>query len=187
MYRMSKMRNFIKIHWFGILLSFISVLFLGLMALVFYSPRQDVLKRGFIPCTQQLVKDVFACGEHKHWCMSKAIVKNTGCDFKVVLDGAKAWAEGKQPAPWSNYLFEPKLPEPEAAEDDAAIKAYYAENPHSEEDMLKLQQDWDTLEKEWNNAKADSDSEVAVKEEVKQNIHQNIKDVVRENVNEEQK
>ena len=55
------------------------------------------------------------------------------------------------------------------------------------EDMLKLQQDWDTLEKEWNNAKADSDSEVAVKEEVKQNIHQNIKDVVRENVNEEQK
>lgn len=181
------MRNFIKIHWFGLLLSFISALFLGLMALVFYSPRQDTLKRGFIPCTQQLVKEVFACNEHKHWCMSKAIVKNTGCDFKVVLVGAKAWAEGKQPTPWSNYLFEPELPEPDVAEDDAAVQEYYAENPHSEEDMLKLQQDWDTLEKEWNNAKADSDSEVAVKEETKQNIHQNIKDVVRENVNEEQK
>ena len=187
MYRMSKMRNFIKIHWFGILLSFISVLFLGLMALVFYSPRQDALNRGFIPCTQQLVKDIFACGEHKHWCMSKAIVKNTGCDFKVVLGGTKAWAEGKQPAPWSNYLFEPELPKTDLAENNAAVQEYYAENPHSEEDMLKLQQDWNNLEKELNNIKTDSDSEVTVKEQTKQNIHQNIKDVVRENVNEEQK
>ncbi len=181
------MRNFIKIHWFGLLLSVPTVLFFGVMALVFYSPRQDALKRGFIPCTQQLVKEVFACSEHKHWCMSKAIVKNTGCDFKVVFSGVKAWAEGKQSAPWSNYLFEPELPKTDLAEDDAAVQEYYAENPHSEEDMLKLQEDWNNLEQEWNKTNADSDSEVAVKEETKQNIHQNIKDVVKENVNEEQK
>ena len=181
------MRNFIKIHWFGLLLSFISALFFFVMALVFYSPRQDSLNRGFIPCTQQLVKEVFACQEQKHWCMSKAIVKNTGCNFKVVFKGVTDWVGGKQPAPWSNYLFEPVLPEPDVAEDDAAVKEYYAENPHSAEDMLKLQQDWDNLEKEWRNTPTDSDSVVADKDEVKQNIHKNIQEVKKENVNEEQK
>lgn len=175
------MRNFIKIHWFGILLSIPTALFFSGLALVFYSPRQDTLNRGFIPCTQKMVKEVFECNEQKHWCMSKAIIKNTACDFTVIFNGLSAWVAGKQPTPWSNYFFEPVLPTEQS--DDDLKQDFYTENPRSAEDMAKLKQDWDNLEKTLNNPAGDADSKTADKEATKQDINQHIQDVVKEKVN----
>ena len=140
------MRNFLKIHWFGFIVSVFAVFYLTVFLLVLFAPREDKLNRGFIPCTKTLASEIFACEQNKAWCMSKAIVKNTWCDTLVVLDGFGAWVCGRQKTPWASYLFTPELlaEEPQAEE----LQQFYAENPDIAADMQKLHQDRQKLEQD---------------------------------------
>lgn len=155
------MRNFLKIHWFGFIISIFAVFYLTVFLLVLFAPREDNLNRGFIPCTQQLAQGIFACEKSKIWCMSKAIVKNTWCDVSVVLDGFGAWVRGNQATPWANYLFEPELPEKNSGEADESLQQFYAENPDIVGDMEKLDQERQKLEKQW---EADLQKQMSQKE-----------------------
>jgi len=101
--------NFIKNHWFGIIISFIIFVFFLLFVLVLLSPRQDQQRRGFIPCTEVFVEELLQCEKNKVWCLIKSSVSNSWCDIKVIGNGFSMWAEGKQKFPWSNYIFTPDL------------------------------------------------------------------------------
>lgn len=82
--------------------------------------------------------------------MLKAVLGNSWCDAKVVAGGAKAWVSGKQPAPWSNYIFIPELPEDENF-DNAARAEYFKTNPDIAVEMQDLKQ----LNKELENEQPD--------------------------------
>ena len=140
------MRNFLKIHWFGFIISVFAVFYLTVFLLVLFAPREDGLNRGFIPCTKTLAAEIFACEQNKAWCMSKAIVKNTWCDTLVVLDGFGAWVRGRQKTPWANYLFTPEPFETEPPAEE--LQQFYAENPDIAADMQKLDQDRQKLEQD---------------------------------------
>ena len=43
--------TFLKHHWFGLILSLFMLAYLLVFVLVLLSPRYDMQKRGFIPCT----------------------------------------------------------------------------------------------------------------------------------------
>lgn len=75
--------------------------------MLFVAPRQDALKRGFIPCTEQLVYNISACESGKMSCPLKYLGQDMKCNVEVVLEGFGAWIKGEQERPWSNYLFEP--------------------------------------------------------------------------------
>lgn len=162
MLRIERMLRFIKIHWFGLILTIIGVFYALIFILVFLSPRQDELKRGFIPCTETLVKEMFDCNG-KAWCMSKAIVKNTGCDTKIVLEGFGNWVEGKQPTPWANYLFEPEIGKDQNKEEiHPELEEFYKDNRDIKADMEKLNKQWQELEKSFSDDKI---AEVPVKKQ----------------------
>lgn len=86
-----------------------------LSAMLFAAPRSDALKRGFIPCTEQLVADIYSCKKGSIGCPLKFMLKDMNCNIKVIGKGFSAWFKGEQKTPWSNYLFDPKT----AAETDA--------------------------------------------------------------------
>ena len=86
------------------------VLFVAyLTAMLMLSPKQDLQKRGFIPCTEQFVLNVSDCTRGEMICPLKYLWQDTACNTKVIFEGFGAWVKGKQPTPWSNYLFEPEL------------------------------------------------------------------------------
>lgn len=128
--------TFLKNHWFGFILSLFVFAFVVVFVLVMISPRQDLQKRGFIPCTEILADELFACEKNKAVCMVKAILKNTWCDTKVIGEGAKLWADGKQKTPWENYLFTPELEDPE--ELDEGLEEFYEQTPDVEASMNNL-------------------------------------------------
>lgn len=100
------MEKFFKILYYYLLISF--VLFVMYLSVVLaLSPKKDVLKRGFIPCTEQMVLNVGACERGDMFCPLKWLWQDTKCNTSVVLDGLGAWIKGNQPTPWSSYLFEP--------------------------------------------------------------------------------
>jgi hypothetical protein len=123
----------LKKYWFPILIELIVVFFAALFVVVALSPRQDSQNRGFIPCTDKLIEDLSACGGNKI-CAVETIVANTWCDFKVMGEGVSLWLGGKQPRPWSNYLFEPEWEE----ETDEDLLEFYRNNPDLEKDMRRL-------------------------------------------------
>ena len=167
------MLNFIKIHWFGLILSVVAVFYTAVFVMVFLSPRQDELKRGFIPCTEILVQDMFDCNG-KAWCMSKAIVKNTGCDTKIVLEGLGDWVKGKQSTRWANYLFEPRMDkENNQDEKHPELEEFYRDNRDIKADMEKLNRQWQELEKSLPNDKI---TEVPVKEQAVKENKEEVKD-----------
>lgn len=79
-----------------------------LTTMLFIAPRQDALKRGFIPCTEKLVLDISSCERGKISCPMGYLWQDMKCNVKVVLNGFGAWVKGEQKTPWANYLFEPK-------------------------------------------------------------------------------
>ncbi|MBR1757083.1 MAG: hypothetical protein IJ738_05935 [Alphaproteobacteria bacterium] len=92
--------------------SFLGIFCLGVVYLttvMYLSPRQDADERGFIACTKELVLDLQTCRAGSIGCPFKFLMRDTGCNINVVFTGAAAWIKGNQPTPWANYLFEPKL------------------------------------------------------------------------------
>lgn len=101
------MERFWKLLYYYCLGGFvISVVYLTVM--LFISPRQDALKRGFIPCTEKLVIDISSCQRGKISCPLMHLWQDMKCNGSVVLGGFGAWVKGEQSTPWENYLFEPK-------------------------------------------------------------------------------
>ena len=110
------MNTFFKIlyyYFLGMLVFF--TLYLTVMLAV--SPKQDKLKRGFIPCTEKLVHGVFQCERGTIGCPLKNLWRDMQCNTGVILDGIGAWVRGRQNTPWANYLFEPQNTEDEYADD----------------------------------------------------------------------
>lgn len=120
-----------KKHWFSILMLSLIVLFVVFFTLIALSPKQDLKKRGFIPCTEALVQEMINCQNQK-WCGFKVIINNSLCDLKVIGQGLHLWIKGQQPAPWSNYIFEPELFQ------DQELKEFYDQNPNLEAQMQNL-------------------------------------------------
>lgn len=141
--------SFIRRHWFSLLTGLFVFIFFILFVLVLLSPRQDARKRGFIPCTEVMAEKLLNCEGSRIFCLLSAVVDNSWCDMKVVGRGFYAWVAGKQPAPWSNYIFVPELP---ADQDfDAAARAEYLKaNPDIKTEMRQLQKLNEELENEEN-------------------------------------
>lgn len=145
---MAKFWAFIKEYWFGMLTSFILLVGFLFFLLVLLSPRQDLKKRGFIPCTEALAQNILNCpAETKYRCIFGEIMQNSWCDIKVIGKGVRLWVGGKQSALWSNYIFKPETSEAAAAGDDLDAE-FYQEGSHPELDLLKLQQLSDIIEKQ---------------------------------------
>lgn len=145
--------RFIKQHWFNLLMVLLIFLAMGETLLIAFSPREDAQKRGFIPCTQQLAEHVANC-QGSLWCTTKAVVKNSWCDSKVIGQGIKLWLQGKQSNPWSNYYFTPDLSHIETALNENT-ELFYQENPNYIEDFEKLKQKHQKLEESINHDKTE--------------------------------
>lgn len=142
---------FLKHYWFGILTGLIIFIGLIMFVLILLSPRQDLQRRGFIPCTEDMAERLIAC-DRQIGCVMGAIMENSWCDAKVIGRGVKNWLSGKQSAPWSNYIFIPELPADELF-DEAAQKEYFQNNPDSLQEMQELKQ----LNEELENDNSQSD------------------------------
>ena len=141
--------NFIKTHWFGLITGIIIFFFFILFILVLLSPRQDNLRRGFIPCTETMAENLLSCEENKFICLIKSVVKNSWCDIKVVGKGIKLWLKGEQTAPWSNYIFVPELTSEEEYARNAKIE-YHKNNSDVKQEMQELKKLNEELENEQN-------------------------------------
>ena len=137
--------SFLKHHWFGTVVSLFVLFFVTVFLLVLFSPRQDLQKRGFIPCTENMVSEMLSCRENKAFCMLGSVIKNSWCDSKVVLNGLGAWVKGQQSTPWENYLFESELKE---TEQDEGLQEFYDENPDVSASMEELRRQNIELEKQ---------------------------------------
>lgn len=135
--------NFIKKHWFNILIVLFIILSMGLSLIVAFAPKEDKLERGFIPCTKQLTERIIGC-HSSFWCVTSAIFKNSACDAKVIGQGLKLWVSGKQSTPWSNYYFTPDLSHLDNTLEENA-ELFYEENPNFMEDFEKLKEDYKKL------------------------------------------
>lgn len=129
--------KFIQHHWFGIITGLFVFLCFSLFILVLISPRQDLQKRGFIPCTEIMAENIISCEENKFTCVLSAVLKNSWCDIKVIGQGISDWAKRKQPYPWSNYIFIPEIPVDDDF-DDEAREEYLKNNPDFKLEMEQL-------------------------------------------------
>ncbi|MBQ8784482.1 MAG: hypothetical protein IJZ59_00370 [Alphaproteobacteria bacterium] len=139
------MINFIKYHWFGLIMSLIVGIFMVEFFLILFAPHYDLQKRGFVPCTDAMAEDVANCSG-KSFCVMKAVTKNMVCDTKVIGHGISEWVKGKQSRPWSNYYFIPEYPQAVEEPDEELLK-YYEENPDLAEQMAELKKNYEELEK----------------------------------------
>lgn len=133
--------NFIRYHWFGLLVSVIVALFLCQFLLVLIAPHQDEQKRGFVPCTEEMSEELHRC-RSRNLCVLDAVVDNTFCNTGVIVEGFRLWVAGKQDSPWANYLFEPELNRPSAEDDvdaEASLDEYYRDVPDINAEMDELQ------------------------------------------------
>ncbi len=104
------MARFIHLLYYFVLT--LTVLFVVyLTTILALSPKNDMLKRGFIPCTTEFVNHIATCERGKIFCPLSYIWQDTKCNTRVILEGLGAWLKGKQSTPWSNYLFTPVMPE----------------------------------------------------------------------------
>lgn len=96
-----------------------------------------------------MAEEVLACDGNKVGCLLSAVVGNSWCDMKVVGRGFKDWLQGRQKAPWSNYIFIPRQAEDE--DFSAADRAeYFKTNPDIQSEMQQLQKLNEELEHEEN-------------------------------------
>ena len=152
------MKNFlqkIRYYWFGIFISAIIFISVSFFLIILLSPKQDAQKRGFIPCTEQLAQNLYACAQDKKYsCLVKEILKNSWCDVKVIGQGFSNWLAGRQPAPWSNYFF---TPEPVPA---TWFDGKMGEHPElAIEHLQKLSEELDRKNQELQNRKEDEKDE----------------------------
>jgi hypothetical protein len=96
-----------------------------------------------------MVDNMYDCNR-EIWCSIKAISNNTFCDFKVILDGFNLWLNDKQDTPWSNYIFEPELPD-SSFFDKEDLEEYLKNNPDIKAEMKRLDKLRKDLEDEENN------------------------------------
>lgn len=136
------MFNFIKYHWFGLIMSIMIALFFMQFFIVLIAPHHDIQKRGFVSCTETMAQEVESCTD-KHFCILRAVTANAFCDSKVIIDGLSLWVKGEQPRPWNNYWFAPEYPQEEM---DEGMAEYYQENPDILQQMNKLKQQNQELE-----------------------------------------
>lgn len=87
------------------LLGFFVLFVIYMVTMLVLSPKQDLQKRGFIPCTEQFVLNVAECNRGEMVCPLKYLWQDTMCNASVILEGFGSWIKGKQNAPWSNYIF----------------------------------------------------------------------------------
>lgn len=128
--------SFIKNYWFSILLGLALFVFMLILVLILAAPKQDAKNRGFVFCSQNLMDDLNDCNRAL-WCSGKAIFKTTFCDLKIIGTGLSLWAKGKQPRPWSNYIFEPEPLKNSFVDEDARIK-YLEQYPNVKTEMENL-------------------------------------------------
>lgn len=128
--------NFIKTHWFGLLISIFVLFYMLVSTLVLIAPRKDSELRGFTACTEVFALEVKACDGSK--CVLKKIVSNSWCDIKVVCSGFADWVSGKQPRPWSNYLFDLEYEEEVEEDMDEGLQEFYETNPNLIYDIEEL-------------------------------------------------
>ena len=108
------MDRVLKIIFYSVLgLFFVFVVYMT--TVMYISPRQDLQKRGFIPCTETLVYNITGCEPGQMKCPLKYLWQDMRCNIRVIADGFVLWSRGKQERPWSNYLFEPEVIEDENA------------------------------------------------------------------------
>jgi len=148
--------NFIKAHWFGILIWIWLTLVFLFAALIVSAPHYDARNRGFAFCSQQLIDDLHSCN-HSVFCSSEMIIRSTKCDLKVVAASFSDWMAGKHQYPWSGYIFVPELPQ-DYLIDEESRREYLKEYPDTAEEMLKLQQ----LRKDMENAQ----NQAVIKQEI---------------------
>lgn len=137
--------RFIKEHWFGLIISLISLVYILMFSFVMLSPKHDPAGKGFNKCARQTYEAMQNC-QKSTWCLLKEVVKNSFCNLEVMGQGVTLWLAGEQPTPWSNYLYKVELPEEISPE----LKQFYQENPNLEQQMYKLKQKQQQLEKEAN-------------------------------------
>ncbi len=126
----------IKKNWFTALVFVIVALFMLTVALVLIAPKQDVKMRGFVKCSRTLAEKLENC-EGTLWCSAKSVLACSVCDVKVVARGISDWQKGKQPYPWSNYIFIPELPE-NSFIDEKARTEYLEKYPNTKQEMDNL-------------------------------------------------
>lgn len=100
------MERFFKLLYYYLLGLFMAFV-VYLCVMLFISPRQDKLQRGFIPCTAQLVEQFSLCEQGQIGCVAAALWQDTKCNAAVILEGLGAWVRGQQKTPWANYLYTP--------------------------------------------------------------------------------
>lgn len=100
------MEKICKITYYSVLGAFCAFV-LYLTAVMFFSPRQDALKRGFIPCTETLVNNLTFCKRGGIGCPLGYLWQDTKCNITVVWKGFREWIGGRQNTPWANYLYTP--------------------------------------------------------------------------------
>lgn len=110
---------------------------LAYFTIVFISPRYDLQRRGFIPCTEKLADSVEKCGRNNILCTLGAIWTDNMCNISVIWQGLNKWVRGEQSTPWSNYIFEPEIAT-EPAENNEELQKFYQENPNLYQDMQEL-------------------------------------------------
>ena len=91
------------------LLALVVLFMLYMTTMLALAPKIDEQKRGFIPCTEQLVLSVSACNRGEMMCPLKHLWQDMKCNTSVILEGFGAWVRGKQNSPWANYLFKPEI------------------------------------------------------------------------------
>ena len=140
--------SFLKNYWFGTVVALVMFIFMLMFVLILIAPKQDAQNRGFVFCTQNLIDDLADCNR-SIWCSSRAIAKNTWCDFKIIANGISLWTKGEQSTPWSNYIFEPEIPQ-NAFIDEEARKEYLEKYPDVRQEMETLHKLRKELENEQN-------------------------------------
>lgn len=132
--------QFIKYHWFGLVISLIVTFFLFIFVLVLIAPHQDEQKRGFVPCTEAMAEQIKNCSS-RSLCVLGSVVDNTFCNIKVIGKGVKLWIKGEQSSPWKNYLFVADIKNKSATDDvepEESLKEYYESQPDLELEMNEL-------------------------------------------------
>ena len=129
-----------KEYWFGLFMSVFTLIAVLYVTIIFISPRYDIQRRGFIPCTEKLAQNIAACPDGALFCTMQAILNNNLCDMEVIGQGVKNWLNGKQDKPWSNYIFEPELIGGLPGNDDPDLEEIYQQHSNFAEEMAKLKQ-----------------------------------------------
>ena len=156
------MRKFFKKYWFSLLIALFISAYVMVFLFVLFSPKEDDLERGFIPCTKQMSEKILQNKEQSYLNLANIIIENTYCDTKVVVKGVINWLKGEQKTPWANYFFEPVLEKNKEKKDEELAK-FYLENPYISEDMKNLDKERKILEQQIKQAE-EKDAEKKVME-----------------------